>query len=56
MKKAVLFFILSVNLLFTTDTQDLEKVKQKIEYHNNGFMTGTLITSLEADLFYITNY
>ncbi|MCZ8238868.1 MAG: hypothetical protein O9346_13585 [Leptospiraceae bacterium] len=56
MKKAIFFFIFSVTVIFATDTQDLEKVKQKIEYHNSGFMTGTLITSIEDDWFYITNY
>lgn len=56
MNKAIFFFIFSVTVIFATDTQDLEKVKQKIEYHNSGFMKGNLITSLEDDWLKITNY
>jgi hypothetical protein len=51
-----MLYIISLTFLYANDSQDLVKVREKIENQNNGFMTGTLITSMEDDWFYITNY
>ncbi len=56
MKTSIIFLIFSVTFLFASETQDLEKVKQKIEYQNNGFMKGNMTTSMEDDWLKITNY
>ncbi|TGL23038.1 hypothetical protein EHQ46_05845 [Leptospira yanagawae] len=56
MKRFIQLFLIIVSFVFASDVEDLEIVRKKIEKQNNGFMTGTLITSLEDNWFYGVNY
>ncbi|MCW7509426.1 hypothetical protein ND816_17595 [Leptospira levettii] len=52
----VLAFLLTFSIVLANDKDDLELVRKQIERQNNGFMTGTLITSIEDNWFYGVNY
>lgn len=56
MKRLILLFLIIVSSIFANDGEDLNNVQKKIEKQNNGFMTGTLITSIEDNWFYGVNY
>ncbi|GBF50648.1 hypothetical protein LPTSP4_21740 [Leptospira ryugenii] len=56
MKRLFLFFAFMASSVFAGDGEDLENVRKKIEKQNNGFMTGTLITSIEDNWFYGVHY
>ncbi|EMY70678.1 hypothetical protein [Leptospira vanthielii] len=56
MKRFILLFLIIRSSVFASDGVDLANVRKKIEKQNNGFMTGTLITSMEDNWFYGVNY
>ncbi|TGM48282.1 hypothetical protein EHQ92_10475 [Leptospira biflexa] len=55
MIKIFIVFLLSF-AIFADDRKDLDLLKKKIEYHNDGFMEGDTFTSAQDEKLFLVNY